>query len=126
MLWKHCFAGVRNNEAGGLVKGHEQVAEHVAGAAVVMMRNPAFVIGGVMALVVTRITWRRNVIGMRCLTRGCLPTEGRRKHRRQQNGEQCRGDGFQDATHGAGFYRIGARCQHPFRRPAGNPARRAR
>ena len=95
-----CIVGVDQDEFGGLVERDEQMAEHVAGTAVVIVRHRIVVASRAVTAMVLRATERKDLLIMRSLTRRRLPTERRRKHGRQQDGEQCRSDIPEGAAHG--------------------------
>ena len=81
------------------------MAEHVAGAAMMVTRVLAAAIGGIPGAMLI-VVKRRNVMAVLRLACGRLPSKTGRKQGRQENGEQCRSDVFGGATH----WRI-----HPYR-----------
>ena len=95
-LGKGCIVGVEQGGAGGPVKCCEQVAKHVAGAAVVVVRSFIAVVGGrtvtVVAVQAMRVAWHRDVVVVRRLSRRGFPAEGGCEDRRQQQGDQYQGD----------------------------------
>lgn len=102
-LGKGRGGGVEEGGAGRPVKCCEQVAKHVAGTAVVVVRRFAAGIGGrtvkVVAVLAMRVARRDDVMSVRHLSRRGFPTEGGCEHRRQQQGDQCQGDLSQSAAH---------------------------
>ena len=95
--------GVEQGGAGGPVQRCDQVAKHVAGTAVVVVRSFIAVIGGrtvtVVAVLAMCVAWRHDVMTVRRLSRRGFPAEGGCEHRRQQQGDQYQGNPSQSATH---------------------------
>lgn len=83
--------GVGQVEAGGLVKKCGQMAEHVAGTAVVVMRVLAAAFGGAPGAKVI-LSERNEVMTLLCRPCARLPAKTGRKQGRQQDCKQGRGD----------------------------------
>ena len=87
------FTGIEKSGRGIIAEHRKQVAEHVSGTAVVVMRFNAPGISAGILMIVTisalRAAKPQDIIAMRRLSRRGLPSERRREHGRQQNGEQC-------------------------------------
>ena len=100
----NCFTGIEECGRGVIAEHRKQVAEHVTGTAVVMMRIQVPGIRAGVLMIVTipalRVVKRQHIMAMRRLSRGRLPTEGRREHGRQQDGEHCRSNESGGAAHG--------------------------
>ena len=88
-----CLTEIDKSGSGLIARHHEQVAKHVAGTAVVMMRiHVSGLRAGILMIVIIpalRVAKRQHIMAMRRLSRGRLPAERRREHGRQQDGEQC-------------------------------------
>lgn len=64
-----CIVGVDQDEFGGLVERDEQMAEHVTGTAVVIVRHRIVVASRAVTAMVLRATERKDLLNMRSLTR---------------------------------------------------------
>jgi hypothetical protein len=67
-----------------------QHAQEVAGAVVVLARTRIRTARGLVTAVLASFNAYRHGATMPSLARECRPAEGRRKHRRQQDGKQNR------------------------------------
>lgn len=74
------------------------MAEHVAGATVVVIRLLTATIGGILGTMVI-LAKRGDVMTMLCLPCGRLPSKTGREQGRQKDGEQCRSNEFGGAAH---------------------------
>ena len=97
------FTGIEESGRGIIAEHRKQVAEHVSGTAVVMMRiHVSRIRAGVLMIVIIpalRIAKRQHIMAMRRLSRGHLPAEGRREHGRKQDSENCGSDESGSAAH---------------------------
>ena len=100
---KYFLTGIKGSRRGDVAKYRGQVAEHVSGTAVVVMRfNAPGIRAGFLTIVTTsalRAAKPQDIVAMRRLSRRGLPSERRREHGRQQDGEHCRSDESRSAAH---------------------------
>ena len=97
------LTGIEESRHGFIAKHREQMAKHMAGAAVVMMRIrvSGFRAGVLMIMTIPalRVAKRQHIMAMRRLSRRGLPSERRREHGRQQDSENCGSDESGSAAH---------------------------